>query len=363
MSRSLSLVSEPLQLARPTKPLHLYRHLLRESSYLPPYARPFFDGRIKTRFRNHSHSVDISTPVKQAYHALRYFRAALLGDRDRMRRLLHMAFGRVGERRRMLLNQLVMPDAPASTDSLEEYMKEALAKLQLDREPDWLDKWNLDTLMIFARSQARQSFNESPRANLQNKQLDMSQVTKGTSIWGKPIVAKLARSRLRRAWAAVATRILPPIPMSEWELLRDLSFGRAPASVWELPPRRPLAPRLAGDDSRSSGWRWESYASQPIAEVEVQKSRRLKLLSGDVGTGSPADPSPLGRHNYTPKTWKRLLRSVWALTATMERSPTDDKWDIVWGGQYFKPPQATADHGEFFQDVPDTPQKHKTKRR
>ncbi|KAK0747129.1 hypothetical protein B0T18DRAFT_438799 [Schizothecium vesticola] len=356
-------MSRPPQLARPSTPLHLYRHLLRESSYLPPYARPFFDGRIKARFRNHSHSVDIKTPLKQAHHALRYFRAALLGDRDRMRRLLHMAFGRLGERRRMLLNHLVMPDAPSSTASLEEYMKEATAKLQQDREPDWLDKWNLDRLMVFARSQARRKFNKSPRPDLQMKQLDMDQWATGTSIWGKPIVPKLARSRLRKAWAAVATRILPPIPKSEWELLRDLSLGRAPASAWELPPRRPLAPRLAADDVKSGKWNWEAYASKPIAAVEMQKSRRFKLLGGDLGTGSPADPTPLGRHNYTPKSWRRLLHSIWALTPTMENQSTGDGWDIVWGGQDFKPPPATADHGEFFQDVPDTPQKQKTKRR
>ncbi|KAK1832520.1 hypothetical protein QBC39DRAFT_256304 [Podospora conica] len=359
-------MSRPLQLARPSTPLHLYRHLLRESSYLPPYARPFFDGRIKVRFRNHSHSADITTPLKQGHHALRYMRAALLGDRDRMRRLLHMAFGRIGERRRMLLNHLIMPEAPSGTEALEQYMKEATAKLekvQGDREPDWLDKWNLDRLMAMAKAQARRSFQSSPRAELQTKQLAMDQYTTGTSIWGKPIVPKLARNRLRRAWALIANRILPPVPKSEWELLRDLSLGNAPPSVWEPPPRRPLAPRLAADDVAGDDWKWEVYASASIDRVEANKSRRLKLLDGELGSDSPTDPKPLGRHNFTAKSWRRLLYSIWDQTPTMEKSSTGTGWDIVWGGRDFKPPTATDAHSEFFQGVPDTPQKaQKTKK-
>ena len=285
-----------LQSARPATPLHLYRHLLRESSYLPPYARPFFDGRIKTRFRNHAHSADVKTPLRQGHHALRYFRAALLGDRARMLRLVHMAFGRVGERRRMLLNHLTMPDAPAGTTSLEDYIKEAQART--DRGPDWLDKWNLDRLTVFARSQARQTFKASPRPELLTKQLDMEQHTTGTTIWGEPICPKLARSRLRKAWANVATRILPPVPKSEWELLRDLSRGCAPASVWMPPPRRRLEPRLTSVEVglEKKIWRWQSYASLPLEDVEKVNKRWSKMLSGDEGTGTPADPYPLGRH-------------------------------------------------------------------
>ncbi|KAK2069947.1 hypothetical protein P8C59_004487 [Phyllachora maydis] len=117
--------------------IHLYRHLLREATYLPPPARPYIFGRIREQFHRHrryrpppppppadAHHHNSKNParrpqpgpttprhLRQARHALRHLRAANAGDLRRMRHVLQLVFGAVGPRRRELVAELVAPSS------------------------------------------------------------------------------------------------------------------------------------------------------------------------------------------------------------------------------------------------------------
>jgi len=351
-------MSRTLQIARPTTPLHLYRHLLREASYLPPFARPFVDDRIKDRFRHSQHREDVKTPLRQANHNLRLLRAANAGDLERMRRVLDMCFGRIGPRRRELMTALLTPDVPVDTESVEKYAQEALAHRPIDRERDWLDNWDLAKLKAFATSQAKAN---PPRSSLHIKQLQALAGLPKENIWGNPLSPKVARTKLKKFWKQMAVRILPPLPLSEWELLRDLSTGKGISSQWTTPHRRTLAQSLSGDCEALRPWNWQAYATKAVRVVDRQAGRKHKLLSGALDDSTPTgDPQPLGCHRYTRSLWRRLLEGVFCTSSTMRKD--GEGWDVVWGGKSFQPPVADM---EFFESADESgrPPERKRKRK
>ncbi|KAK0732219.1 hypothetical protein B0H67DRAFT_640516 [Lasiosphaeris hirsuta] len=345
-------MSRPLRIAEPTRTLHIYRHLLRESSYLPVFARSFFDSRIKDRFRrNEKDWKNVDIEKKKARHGLRYLRAANNGDRPRMRRLLLMALGRIGRRRRELLDNLIHSDAPKDGDALEAYRQKAEDRIANPRKRDFLDGWDLEKIRAFAKSQARANLRNPPRTSIAMKQLDIEETLPKENIWGMPPAKKLLRSKERKAWMELVDRIQPPLPTNEWEAIRDLVHGKLKDPAIDNPLRRPVAKNLYSRWKPTNPWNWHLYATQPVAAVDRQASRLFKLLSGRVDDNTPTgDPNAIGSRELVPRSWRRLLGQVWSLTAKMEKKASGEGWDITWGGKEFKPPVISA-NSEFFENI------------
>ncbi|AEO67368.1 uncharacterized protein THITE_2116278 [Thermothielavioides terrestris NRRL 8126] len=352
-------MSRPLRIPHPTTPLHVYRHLLREASYLIPIARPFVDEQIKARFRKHrdDDAEKSRQRLRQAHHELRALRAANAGDMARMRRVLLRAFGRVGRRRRELMADLVRRETPANTEELAKYAAETSA-IAAERKLDWLDRWDVDKLRTFARSQVEANLINSPKPPLTAPQTSPQKHIPAENSWGRPLPRRLARTKLKKLWKMVADKCMPPLPKEEWERLGGLAEGRLQAQEqdlrWLPPPRRPVAQSRSGDDVPGSRiWDWRSYVVKPVARVDRQANRRNKLLSGAVDDNTPTgDPEPLGCHKYTARSWRRMLESIWQLTATMEKKPQGQGWKVVWGKASFQPTAASAENMEFFTDFP-----------
>lgn len=351
-------MSRPLQIPAPATPLHLYRHLLREASYLPQIARPFVDGQIKTRFRQHrdDDADDRSARrLRQAHRELRALRASNAGDMARMRKVFLRVFGRVGRRRRELVTELVRRELPTDTEALAQYAAE-MTSIASQRKVDWLDAWDIEKLRAFARSQVNASLVNSPRPSLTVHQTMPEEDLPAENSWGRPLPVRLARTKLKKMWAQVADKCMPPLPKEEWERLSDLAQGKLqdPEQRWLPPPRRPVA--LGTSDGVLPGvqsWDWRAYAVKPVAAVDRPANRRNKLLTGAVDDNTPTgDPQPIDCHKYTAKSWRRMLGSVWQLTATMERKPAGSGWRIVWGKPKFQPAPASAGDMEFFMDFP-----------
>src|SRR4051794_19051413 len=138
------MMSRPLRIPRPGMTLHLYRHLLRESSYLPPFARSTVDYRIKGRFRRHRDAEGgrLDMHLSNGHRELRTMRAAVAGDMPRMYKLLLQCFGRIGHRRRRLLEDLLQKEPMTDTEKLEKGSKTQEEDAVPPRKPDWLDKWD-----------------------------------------------------------------------------------------------------------------------------------------------------------------------------------------------------------------------------
>ncbi|KAK3949876.1 hypothetical protein QBC32DRAFT_348074 [Pseudoneurospora amorphoporcata] len=359
-------MSRPPPTTTTTTTLHLYRHLLRESSYLPVLIRPFFDERITTRFRAHrsdpsaSQSAQTASRLKRAHHDLRYLRAANAGDLPRMRRVLLLAFGRTGAKRRQLLTDLLQPDTPTSDAELEKYINKARNIVQQGRKPDWLDNWDTDKLKAFVRSQVGDAppVINQPRTQITNLQLTPERAVPKENIWGKELNEKVKRTKLKVKYKQVAEKVLPPVPREEWELLRDLVNKK---EEWEVPSRRrsvgTVKEHVSEEEKEAAAvldWDWRRYATQPIWKVDRQKSRRNMLLSGQVEEHLPfGEQKAINCHRYTPRLWRRTLEQVWRMTAVMERKKDGKGWAIEWGMKKYEPPQAAAaDLLEFFEGAP-----------
>ncbi|KAK4097875.1 hypothetical protein N658DRAFT_392255, partial [Parathielavia hyrcaniae] len=346
-------MSRPLRLPSPQTPLHLYRHLLREASYLPSIARPIIQQRIETRFRSSTKDDEEQSAkhIRQAHHDLRLLRAANHGDMVRMRRVLLHAFGRLGRRRRELLETVIRRDIPTNTEELQQYAAAASELVAQDRKQDWMDMWDVDKLRTFALSQVTAGLINAPKPPITASQIQPNRVIPTENAWGRPLAPKLRRTKLKNMWKAVADKCMPPLPKEEWEQLRDIVKGQA-GENWLPPPRRPVARSMLPDEQKDE-WGWQSYATKPVAAVDRPASRRNKLLSGAVDDNTPTgDPEPLNCHRYTARTWRRLLGGIWQLTATMEKKPDGRGWYITWGKEQFRPAPAGAGALKFFTDFP-----------
>ncbi|KAJ4289349.1 hypothetical protein N0V88_007100 [Collariella sp. IMI 366227] len=360
-------MSSTLRIPHPQTPLHLYRHLRREASYLPPLARTFADSQIEARFRKSQkdEANKCQKRLRNAHHELRILRAANAGDMARMQRVLFRAFGRVGRRRRELMTDLLARDPPKNTEELEKYIAELAAIATEERPVDWLDSWDVDRLRALARSQAQAELPNPPKPDLTLKQTQPTKVIPEENSWGRQLTPKLARTKLKNMWRLVADKCMAPLPREEWEKLGSIVKGEVPDAKWLPPPRRPVAQCLAGPEEGRS-WNWQYYATKPVAVVDRPARRRSKLLSGAVDDNSPGgDPLPIGRHNFTPRTWRRMMEHVWKLSPTIEKAPSGRGWNIEWGKTEFKPVSASTGSLEFFKDFPEPEpeQKQKSKKK
>lgn len=339
------------------RPLHLYRHLLREASYLPPVCRERIEPRIRLLFRRNRREPEPTRRLRGALHGLRNLRAANVGDIDRMRRVLMLTFGRIGWRRHELLAELHRAEQPDNSAQLEAQLKETPA----GTTRDWLDSWDKEALLTLAKSQAGRNLRSSPRPHPVLKKLDPRKAVPPINVWGKPFSEKPARAKEKKWWKQVENRILPPLPRSEWDLLKQLATGQA-GPQWAVPPRRAsaAAARLAAPSaSEATGieaWEWEKYATAPIRVVERPNARRFRLPSqpgAPPPPGSPFDGPAIGFHNYTPRTWRRLYGEVWRLSSVVEKTPgrPASSWTITWGGTHWRPLAPSAADLEFFEGV------------
>ncbi|KAK4180654.1 hypothetical protein QBC36DRAFT_19726 [Triangularia setosa] len=351
-------MSRPLSVPPPTTTLGLYRQLLRESSYLPSLARPHADRYIKDRFRRHQHDKTDETRlrkrIKEAHHELRVFRAANAGDMDRMHKILLKAFGRTGSRRRELFTSLVRHPSPATTEEMEAQINGVRA-WSFDRDPDWLDGWDTEALLSFAKAQAKTSLSSSPRGPLLHKHLMSPEKNiPRENVYGKPFPEKVMRTKLKKVYADLADRVLPPLPEKEWHKLGLVAEGKFEEAGWHVPSRRAVAKGLVEDgDKKEDDWKWQAYATKPVALVDIAQSKKLRLLTGASDENTPyGDTQPVDRHVYTPKFWRRLTKSIWLLTAKRAQDPEKGGYRITWGRAPFNAPKAAASGMEFFESLP-----------
>jgi len=316
----------------PTSTLHIYRHILREASYLPQTCRAFVTEWSKNRFRHYQHHpypLDLKKQVYRAKHGLRLLRAANAGDLARMRRVLYLAFGRIGARRRQLMVQLRRKEPPRDSTELQKIIVESVESHSMG-EGDWLDKWDTTKLQAFASSQGRQAFHESPRPEVKLKSLSPAFAVPKVNSWGRTPSINLARNKTKKWWIALADRILPPVGTGEWDMLKSLSEGTAPAASW-MPPSRRIK---VGHHEARKELDWIDYASTPVRILERSASRKWRMLyTSDERHGTVSGPA-IGIHQMTSRTWKRLYGQVWQLTPKMDKHPTQPgKYKIEWGSR------------------------------
>ncbi|TLD15278.1 hypothetical protein PspLS_10719 [Pyricularia sp. CBS 133598] len=338
----------PLQLPAPKTPLHLYRHLLREASYLPPVIRPCLTERIVEMFYRHRDDPEPRARIRKGNNKLRAMRAAVAGDPKSMEKLINIAFGRTGFRRRQLMSDFLHREPPENDTALREFLDwklgfgptpEHLMKFRAREGQealgcDWLDGWDTDKLLVLLKAQARLT-NVPAKFVLKSSQLVPYREVPELNGFVLPYPPKPARTKVKKFWKLYAEKALPPVPREEWNILRDLAHGKNMERGQAL-PRRPVA--VLDEDVHlelvKQSWDMENYILQPTRWVDRKSSRKKVLFTGIPQPNDELGLAPEGSSSrMTPRWMRRMYGSVWRITPFMEKKDDSASGWVVQFGQ------------------------------
>ncbi|KAL7902679.1 hypothetical protein HDV63DRAFT_25802 [Trichoderma sp. SZMC 28014] len=351
--------------------VQLYRHLLRECSYLPPAFRAEIASVIQDRFHRHrKYDAREKAHLTRAQTALRTLRAANSGEQSAMEGLIAKGFGRTGSRRRELMAKFVIPQGPRDTGALEEALDSAdrenkTAKgsglpTQVSEESEarikkqFFDKWDQKKLLRLLSSQRQQQRDTKGMASWRGaivKTIDPDQFIPKETIWGKPPGENLRQTKRAHWWRRSAEKMMPPLGRGEWDMLKQLSNRGQERGEWKVPERRtPAIPLITSAEAgEQASWSWQDYATKPAAIVEKPKSLKQQRRTGQK------DSSPYGvkdRDRKLSARWfQRAYTRAWQLTPTMSQDPNTLNYSFTWGNVQSKLPLAAKHQLEIFQGV------------
>ena len=279
---------------------HLYRALLRETSYLPdPAARSYLRQYLPKRVRSSFNVKDIPKKDQRrrlsnvTHHFRGFLRTLCLANAGRSDPLLHvlsMTYGRVGKRRHQLLKAIRETDVVALPGVPDDIKGKA-------RPPAPLGP----NIMALAKSQTKVSEDVLQGPNI--RRLD-PQLPKN-NIWERPLPKNRERNLIRAHQKDILSRLMPPLPQHEWQRLGDLATG---VRRWEGPTRR----------------RPQGTVRKPgkVSGTPDYEDMRVLWIQKELG-----EPRPLKA---------RLMRSAWAKIWTQCPMVTasgnpDRPWGIQWG--------------------------------
>ena len=280
--------------------IHIFRALLRESTYLPdPAARDFI--RRQTSFRFHkdkrkrygnldtqrklASEESIRSSLKDAQGALKYLQRANAGHTRQISSILSMTYGRTGRKRHEFLANLRNPPPQKDLSSSDEVDQAN------DPVPDWGSANISPPLEALIRSQAKRDSSLSSRGPIKR----VAPEVPDQNAWGRPMPLKRVENIEKRWLADTLHRVLPPLPADEWERLRRLASGE---EAWSGPvPRR--------------------------------KGRVGNVL--DEGEKSHMTEGGISRpHALTPRFMRRLWTTVLAQCPKLEMGVGKNGWRVQW---------------------------------
>ena len=287
--------------------LHLFRGLLRESTYLPdPAARQYLHGHIVARFRDyHPRSTlpfssrrqksvalvqqRLPSLLRSARRGLVFLCRANDGHVRHLAKILAMTYGRVGKRRHELLEDLKIPDIPVDQAAVEKLSEPANQAVPRPSEK----------LMALVKSQAKRRLLPFSRSNTPRLKPEIPEVNS----WGRPMPIRRVRNFKRRWYAETLDRIMPPLPEAEWDRLRMRASG-------QLPLRSPVARRKWAGGPDDEGHR-------PLVGERIKSSLK----------GARSNP-----HRITSRYMRRLWAKISAQCPLMKpNAATRSGWEVSWG--------------------------------
>ncbi|KAF2188043.1 hypothetical protein K469DRAFT_725051 [Zopfia rhizophila CBS 207.26] len=337
------------------KSIHLLRALLREASYLPDagacqYFRRYIISRFKAyqpaknaattggfeRYRHkgfkrrHISIIEERTSEnqKKARKALNYLRRANNGHLPCLEKIMLLTYGRMGERRYALLNDLFKPEPPANEELVETQEEPAPLQRLYYSNKHFLaffgtprkvsdNEIKIDISDQYPRLRAVLT-SQTARHIALHRDISSSTVVAPTkNVWERTMPIKRARNIVRRWYKLVMGKLLPPLPDEEWDRLRGLSTGDI---------------------------RWEGVvqgrtpATVPYFRPEsTNDSQENTLRKGLIPVTPSYGDKPRGKkrpHVITPRLMKRLYAKLLALSCKVEWNSERNKWTVQWGPQH-----------------------------
>ncbi|RVX75965.1 hypothetical protein B0A52_00322 [Exophiala mesophila] len=356
-----------------TNPLHLYRHLLREATYLPlPNVREYITEHIRQSFRRYDKrqvslntisntqddplpsipsSSSLSPPAPfpspsqkpnsltlqrqtTLLHNGRKFHSTLqranAGYPRAMGKILRMSYGRTGRRRHELLDSYVAQTTRKTSTPLSP------GPAKDKSSPDWKIPAAMDALMQSQMMHQHQIIRWGTNCRVRMPM----KISPERNIRGDP-VCKSRRKNMLHAWYLSNVRaVMAPLPEREYTALHRLVSGEDPMP--KPPTRRPRArvPVLVvGVDGHSSEYtddkdkdieEWLREEDEHVANIKTFAATRSPSQSNPQTPASLIVNGPVSqpRHQDRPRRWetrnlRRLLqRAVLTQTPVVGRTPT-----------------------------------------
>ncbi|KAL1887716.1 hypothetical protein Cpir12675_006444 [Ceratocystis pirilliformis] len=351
-------MSFQIPLQKPIQKLHLYRHLLREASYLPRPCRQYVRGQIFHKFRiNQFRETRVDEHIDDGYSALRTMRAANAGQLDRMYRIALLTFGRIGEHRVRRINSFMRPDGPRNSEEVEEQLTQEMLKFRNGqfgpKRTHILNQWPLNKFTGYIKTQMNQQRSVPkvmwPKATI-TKATPTTNVVPEVSIWGTPLSTNGQRYRTAAWWRRTKEKIIPPMTETQFSRLRDLACGINDGKPLEVTPRRAIDQRYLAQFNRQREAEWEfgNDIRASTALVERQKSRPFIKRSGLI------DDSPWRVEKWSPLTARNLQRIflfVYNSASISKLDPVTLERTTTWGKVQVELKKTTSKHNALFSGV------------
>lgn len=298
---------------------HVYRSLLRESSYLPdPISREYMRKYVRFQYRYYWPKVipnSVVAPFGQinlearGRKLLSLLTRANEGYLKPLERVLMLSYGRTGKRRHVLLRPLLGLGTSSSNDGC------TIPASQRKTFEPWTFPPGLDTLV---KDQVKQIGVRSVGVRPLIKQATFKPPEKNS--WGRPLSPSRIFARRRKWYLSTIDRVLPPLPDRDWNVLSGLMTGVEP---WSEPQRR----------------------KRPVSDEGPQNALTAEFLIYGPKKGQTFEAFARGRpHHITLKLMRGLWGKVCEVTPRMTIHPDENLWDIKWGRPTEKPlPYRTLD--------------------
>ncbi|KEY74057.1 hypothetical protein S7711_02647 [Stachybotrys chartarum IBT 7711] len=339
--------------------LQLYRHLLREITYLPPAVRPHIQGFAQRRFhKKQDNDFRAKEHVRRALTYLRTLRACNSGDKRATNSVIATAFAKKGPRRFELLKEFNASDGSTDKDKLEEAIAAArvgtseAAPGKPSKPKKFYQKWDEEKIKAYLTSQRTQI--EATKLTLSwgviirrpDPDVDIPEL----NIWGKPLNQGLIENKRGKWWKRHMDKLAPPLGEGEWELLGKLSKGaQQEEPEWQTPSRRAKATPTSVE-AGPQAWDWELYATKSPATFGRPTTASQLLRTGHTAPYAARKEV----RELSPRWYRRTYNRLWQQTAKVHRDPATLKHEFTWGKSIAKIPLPTKAQLVVFEGVPDT---------
>jgi hypothetical protein len=318
---------------------HVLRGILRECTYLPDqFAASWirqhalsrfrtYEARNKGRLGDETYEKRLEIIRRKSRQALYQLQRANEGDRKMLMKALSMAYGRIGKRRRELLQPLLFirkhnPDESTSVVEgkvgvMDSLMKSSTPpsqsatstgifgkKLSKERTIGPVKarvKAYINDLPAELRALVQSQITASPPTIARRNPRRLGVEIPELNTWMKPMPEVRVKNQLSDWYANLLSTVQPPLPDKEWDHLQGLALGISQALL-PIPRRKNLTP------------------APSILETVVTRGKL---------------PDSFFRKDYAHKIDQRFMQRLWAEVfsqcSLMKYDSASDKWNVVWG--------------------------------
>lgn len=286
-----------------SNPLHLYRALLRECTYLPdPNSRVFIKKWVGDRYRRYLPRntakqrcvpIDI-TPEREAvllYKARRLVRTLNRANDGQIRPfelVLNWTYARLGARRREMMANLTAEDRASTSREENEQPQDCSERFTRNWRP------SATIMNLLRRQQQNYAYQTFSRAKIspQGPRIDEK------NRWGKPMPLCRVHNQMKKWYAKNLDLIQLPLPDNEYSTIKALATGER---RWNIKPHRtaaavsvfaPPTPAPTVDLSTPPSRRGLLPSQRPHKLTSRFLRRRMANLLKNVPLGRPRKEKP-----------------------------------------------------------------------